>query len=135
MRMYGVSQVSMVDVRTLVEFSEGHLPFAIYIPSDLFNSNITNPGKLSEILGRSGINASDEAVVISGSGLTKESALAFIMLEKVGQKKVSIFMDSKDKWAEFGFTVIKDTASGDLKKVGNDLSITATTHPFNTPTQ
>jgi len=131
MRVYGVSQVSIVDVRTSEEFSEGHLPFALNIPTDLFKSNITNPGRLSEILGRSGINASDEAVVISGSGLTKESALAFVMLEKVGQKKVSIFMDSKDKWAELGFTVIKDTASGDLKKVGNDLSITPTTYPVN----
>ena len=131
MRMYGVSQVSMVDVRTLVEFSEGHLPFALNIPADLFKSYLTNPAKLAEILGQSSVNASDEAVVISGSGLTKESALAFIMLEKVGQKKVSIFMDSKDKWAELGFTVIKDTASGDLKKVGNDLSITPTTYPVN----
>jgi len=131
MRMYGVSQVSIVDVRASEEFSEGHLPFAINIPSNLFNSNITNPGKLAEILGQSGVNASDEAVVISGAGLTKESALTFVMLEKLGQKKVSIFIDSKDKWAKLGFTIIKDTASGDLKKAGKDLSITPTTYPVN----
>lgn len=131
MRMYGVSQVSMVDVRASEEFTEEHLPFATNIPSDLFNSNITNPDKLAEILGQSGVNASDEAVVISGSGLTKESALTFVMLEKLGQKKVSIFMDSKDEWAKLGFTVIKDTASGDLKNVGKDLSLTPITYPVN----
>jgi 3-mercaptopyruvate sulfurtransferase SseA len=128
MRMYGVSNVSMVDVRVSGEFSEGHLPFSINIPSDLFNSNITNPGKLAEILGQSGVNVSDEAVVISGSGLTKESALAFVILEKLGQKKISVFMDSKDKWAELGFSVIKDSASNNLKNVGNGLS---TTYPVN----
>ncbi|OGU55287.1 MAG: hypothetical protein A2006_10985, partial [Ignavibacteria bacterium GWC2_35_8] len=131
MRMYGVSQVSMVDVRTLGEFSEGHLPFALNIPADLFKSYLTNPAKLAEILGQSGVNVSDEAVVISDSGLTKESALAFVMLEKMGQKKVSIFMDSQDKWVKRGFTVIKDSTAGDLKKVGNDLSITPTTYPVN----
>jgi len=43
--------------------------------------------------------------------LTKESALAFIMLEKLGQKKVSVFIDSFEKWAELGNAVIKDTST------------------------
>ena len=48
------------------------------------------------ILASAGVDASYEAVVISGAGLTKESALAFVMLEKLGQKKVSVFMDSME---------------------------------------
>lgn len=130
-RMYGISNVTILDVRSEREFYEGHIPFAINIPSDLFNSNITNPGKLAEILGQFGVNASDEAVVISGSGLTKESALAFVMLEKLGQKKVSIYLDARDKWTELGLTVIKDTAVVDPKKVSGVLSNQATTYPVN----
>ena len=131
MRMYGVSKVSIVDVRTKEEYDQGHLPFALNIPEEVFKNNINNPDKLAKELGTAGVNASFEAVIISGKGLTKEAALAFIILEKLGQKKVSIFMDSKDKWAELGFTIIKDTASGDHKKVGNDLSITPTPYPVN----
>lgn len=110
MRMYGVSNVSIVDVRDESEFREKHLPFAINISSDIFKSYLTDPAKLAEVLGNSGVNAADEAVVISGKGLTKESALAFIMLEKLGQKRVSVFTDSFEKWAELGNAVIKDTA-------------------------
>ena len=109
MRMYGVSQVSIVDVRTESEYSERHFPFAINISSNLFENNITNPSKLAVILGNAGVKETDEAVVISRSGLTKESALAFIMLEKLGQKKVSVFIDSFEKWAELGNAIIKDT--------------------------
>ena len=37
---------------------------------------------------------SHEAVIVSDGGVTKDAALAYVMLEKLGQKKVSIFMDS-----------------------------------------
>lgn len=131
MRMYGVSQVSMIDVRPPEEFSEGHLPFAINIPSRLLYANIKKKNEMSEILGNAGVNASDEAVVISGKGLTKESALAFVLLEKLGQEKISVFMDSKDKWVEVGFNIIKDTAAGDLKKASNDLPAHKKTYPIN----
>jgi len=51
-------------------------------------------------------------VIISGGGLTKEAALAFVMLEKLGCKKISLFAEPEDKWAQLGFTVIKDTVAG-----------------------
>ncbi len=131
MRMYGVSQVSIVDVRPSDAFNQGHLPFALNIPTDVFKNNITNPEKLAEILGPSGVNASHEAVVISGAGLTKDAALAFVMLEKLGQKKVSVFMDSLDKGAQSGFPVTKDTTVVGPKKAPNDLSIPPTVYPVN----
>ena len=46
--------------------------------------------------------------MISGAGLTKDSALAFVMLERLRQRKVTVFMDSLDKWAQRGFPVTKD---------------------------
>jgi 3-mercaptopyruvate sulfurtransferase SseA len=131
MRAVGLIHVSIVDVRPADAFNQGHVPFALNIPADVFKSNITNPGKLAEILGPAGVNASHEAVVISGAGLTKDSALAFVMLEKLGQKKVSVFIDSLDKWAQLGHAVTKDATVVGPKKVPNDLSIPPTTYPGN----
>ena len=78
------------------------------IPAEVFKSNIGHPDKLAEILGPAGVHASDEAVVFSGAGLDKDAALAFVLLEKLGQNKASVFMDSLGTWAKLGFTVTKD---------------------------
>jgi 3-mercaptopyruvate sulfurtransferase SseA len=125
-RMFGGLHVSIVDVQPAGAFNQGHVPFALNIPADVFKSHINNPDKLAEILGPAGVNASHEAVVISGAGLTKDAALAFVMLEKLGQKKVSVFMDSLDKWAQRGFAVTKDATVVGLKKIPQDLSIPPT---------
>lgn len=131
LRMYGIAQVSVVDVRPVEAFNQGHVPFALNIPAEVFNSHIANPGKLAEILGPAGVNASHEAVVISGAGLTKESALAFVMLERLGQNKVSVFMDSIETWAQRGFAVTKEATLVGPKKAPQDLSIPSTAYPVN----
>jgi thiosulfate/3-mercaptopyruvate sulfurtransferase len=130
-RTFVSTRVSIVDVRPAGAFNQGHVPFALNIPADVFKSNITNPDKLAEILGPAGVNASHEAVVISGAGLTTDSALAFVMLEKLGQKKVSVFMDSLDKCAQLGFAVTKDATVVGPKKAPRDVSIPPTTYPGN----
>ncbi|MBZ5553238.1 MAG: hypothetical protein LAO21_11000 [Acidobacteriia bacterium] len=131
LRMYVAPRISIVDVRPADAFNQGHVPFALNIPAEVFKSNITNPGKLAEILGPAGIDASHEAVVFSGAGLTKDSALAFVMLEKLGQKKVSVFMDSLDKVAQPGYSLTKDATVVGPKKGPQDLSIPPTTYPGN----
>ena len=130
-RMYGGSHVSVVDVRPANEFNQEHVPFALNIPADFFENNLGNLEKLAETLGPAGVNASDEAVVISGAGLTKESALAFVVLEKLGQKKVSVFMDSMDQWAKLGFPVTKEATAVGPRKGAHDLSIPPTVYPGN----
>jgi len=130
-RMYGISHVTIIDVRSATEFNEGHVPFALNIPADVFKSNITNPGKLAEILGTAGVNYSHEAIVISGLGLTKDAALAFIMLEKLGQKKVSVFVDPIDKWNKLGFTLTKDATIVGPQKTPGNLSILPANYPVN----
>jgi len=122
-RMYGISNVTLVDVRPAAEFNEGHVPFAVNIPADVFKSNITNPAKLTEILGPAGVNSSYEAVVISGNGISKDAALAFLMLENLGQIKTSVFLDSHEKWVELGFKLTKDTTIVSAQKIPNVLSI------------
>ena len=131
MRTYGVSHVSMIDVRSADVFKQGHMPFALNIPADVFRSNLKNPEKLAEILGQAGVNASHEAVVISDAGLNASSALAFLMLESLGQKRISVFMDSIDKWLELGLEVTKDPTAVGPKKGPGDLSIPPTTYPTN----
>jgi thiosulfate/3-mercaptopyruvate sulfurtransferase len=130
-RMYLGAPVSIVDVRSPAAYGQGHVPFALNIPADVFKSNAANPAKLAELLGAAGVNASDEAVVVSGAGLTKDSALAFVLLEKLGQKKVSIFMDSMEKWTKLGYVLSKEATVVGPKKVPHDLSIPPTTYPAN----
>jgi thiosulfate/3-mercaptopyruvate sulfurtransferase len=135
LRMYGGAQVSIVDVRPAGEFNQGHVPFALNIPAEVFKSNIGEPEKLAEILAPAGVNPTYEAVVISGAGLTKESALAFVMLEKLGQKKVSVFVDSLGKCAQLGFALTKDTSVGPAQKVPRDGSALPAKYSGNFRTQ
>lgn len=95
MRMYGGSQVSIVDVRPAAAYAEGHAPFAVSIPAATFRGNLASPDKLAQILGAAGVKQTDEAVVVSDAALTKDAALAFVMLEKLGQKKTSVQMDAR----------------------------------------
>lgn len=114
MRMYGVSKVSVVDVRAPATYAQGHVPFAVSVPGETFRSHVADPEKLAEVLGASGVDPTHEAVIVSGGGVTKEAALAYVMLEKLGQKKVSILMDSLesmealDKMARANFGITKE---------------------------
>src|ERR1041385_2162812 len=128
-RSFLPAPVSIVDVRSADAFNQGHVPFALNIPAEVFKSNVTHPDKLAEILGPAGVNVSNEAVVISGAGLTKDSALAFLMLETLGQKKVTVFMDSMDQWVKRGLTVAKDATVVAPKKDPHDVSIPPTIYP------
>ena len=125
------SRVSVIDVRNSGEFNQGHVPFALNIAAEVFRSNIVNPARLAEILGPAGVNASHEAVVISGAGLTRDAALAFVLLEKLGQKRVSVFMDSAEKGAQLGLAPTKDPTAVGPRKGPQDLSIPPTTYPVN----
>jgi thiosulfate/3-mercaptopyruvate sulfurtransferase len=131
LRMFLDPHVSVVDVRPAAEYNEGHVPFALNIPAEVFKSNVAAPTKLAEILGPAGVHASDEAIVISGAGLTKESALAFVMLEKLGQKNVTIFIDPLNKVVQPGFALTKDATAVGPKKGPQDPSIIPTTYPTN----
>lgn len=131
MRMYGVSKVNIIDVRTEQEYKDDHLPFAINIPAEVFKNNINAPVNLVKDLSDAGVNASFEAVIISGKGLTKESALAFVVLEKLGQNKISIFMDSMEKAAQLGFAAVKEATVVGSPSTSNDLSNSTATYSLN----
>ncbi|MGB2867417.1 MAG: rhodanese-like domain-containing protein, partial [Bacteroidota bacterium] len=122
-RTYADPQISVVDVRPAGAFYEGHIPFALNIPGEIFRDNVSNPSRLAEILGSAGVNPAHEAVVVSGTGLTKESALGYLMLEKLGQKKISIFTDSLGTWTKLGYTLSTDTTHVGPKRSARDIVI------------
>ncbi|MDO9435059.1 sulfurtransferase [Hydrogenophaga sp.] len=122
-RSLGSIHVSVVDVRNAAAYNERHVPFALNVPADEFRKNLRNPQALIATLGAAGVNPSHEAVLLSGNGISKESALAFVALEALGQKKVSILTDSLDSWAGQGYALRdKPTVVAD-KKVPFDLAV------------
>ncbi|HLP72658.1 MAG TPA: rhodanese-like domain-containing protein [Bacteroidales bacterium] len=132
MRMYGISNVSFIDVRSKEAFSKGHIEYAVNLsPVDL-EADFNSPGKMAELFSVAGVNDSAEAVIISGGGLTKEAALAFVALEKTGQKKISVFMDTEDTWEKSGFKIISVETGIDATKPVIEKTNSATGYPVNT---
>jgi thiosulfate/3-mercaptopyruvate sulfurtransferase len=128
-RTYLGAPVSVVDVRSADAFDQGHVPFALNIPGDVFRRHVGSPEKLAEALGAAGVDAALEAVVMSGAGLTPDAALAFLMLERAGQTRASVFMDSMEGWAKQGFAVTKAPTAVGPKKAPGDLTIEPTRYP------
>jgi 3-mercaptopyruvate sulfurtransferase SseA len=126
MRMYGNAAISVIDLRTAGAFSRGHVPFALNIPAESFRTNLADPSGLAAVLGAAGVGASHEAVLVSGSGLTKDAALAFVTLEKLGQKKVSILVDSMEEWAQLGFQLAQVPDAAGPTNASRDPSVPRT---------
>jgi 3-mercaptopyruvate sulfurtransferase SseA len=131
LRSFGVSKVSVVDVRPAESFKQSHVPFAINVPADVFKSHLATPVKLAEILGAAGVDATYEAVIISEKGLNPDSALAYLMLERLGQKKVSVLADSVDDWGFAGFPLEKATDVADPKKPPPGMFTKPRAYPVN----
>ena len=126
MRSFGVAKLTVIDVRPEGAFKQSHVPFAINVPAEVFRRNLASPATLAEALGAVGVDPNYEAVIVSERGLNTDSALAFLMLEQVGQKRVSVLVDSIDDWAFAGFPLDKETDAAGARKVAQ---IAPTTYP------
>src|SRR5258705_7064915 len=91
LRQFGVSRLSIVDVRSPESFKQSHVPFAINVPAEVFKRNLATPAKLAEILGAAGVDAGFQAGVVSQGGFDPHSALPFLLLGELGQKKIFLF--------------------------------------------
>ena len=120
LRMFGVSKLSVVDVRPEAAFRQAHVPFAINVPADVFRRHLAAPAKLAEALGAAGVDAAQEAVIVSQGGLNPDSALAFLMLEELGQKRVSVLSDSVDDWGFAGFPLDKEANAAEPGKAAKN---------------
>jgi 3-mercaptopyruvate sulfurtransferase SseA len=129
MRAYGVTRLSVLDVRPAEAFTQGHVPYALNMPAAVFRSHLGNPAKLAELLGPAGVDAAHEAVIVADGGLNEGAALAFVMLESLGQKKVSVLMDSVDEWGLQGLPLSREATVIGPRQGPQDLSIPATVYP------
>ncbi len=109
LKSFGLSTVSLVDVRPAEVFRLGHLPLAVNLPALALPAPGRNTEALKQKLAQAGVLPSHEAVVVSEGGLNERSALAFVALERAGLKKVSIYLDSVELWAEKGLDVARPT--------------------------
>lgn len=130
-RQFLGSTISIVDVRPPAEYAAGHVPFSLNIPGETFKADAGSPEKLATLLGPAGVDPSQEAVIVSGSGITKDAALAYVLLEKTGQKKVSLMIDPLDKWARPGNALSKEATVIGPKKSPRDVVIPPVAYPVN----
>jgi 3-mercaptopyruvate sulfurtransferase SseA len=114
-RQFGVSKLSVIDVRSADAYRLGHVPFSVNVPTEAFRKHLQDPQGMAEVLGAAGVNPNEEAVIVSDSALNPRSALAFLMLERLGQKKVSVLMGSVDEWGLSGLPLTKEAAADATK--------------------
>jgi thiosulfate/3-mercaptopyruvate sulfurtransferase len=96
MRMFGLARVSIVDLRSDDAYAQGHLPFSVHVPADAFRAGASDPAALAQRLGAAGVDPAHEVVLVSGAGVTREAALAYAVLERIGQTKASVLVASLD---------------------------------------
>lgn len=121
LRQFGVSNVSIVDIRPAADYQQSHIAFASSVPADVFRANAASPEKLADALAAAGVKPTDEAVIVSEKGVTPDAAFAYALLEKLGQRRVSILSDSFDDWAFAGLP----TAKGEAKIVKTSYAASA----------
>ena len=95
LKAFGLSKLSIVDVRSAEVFKLGHVPLAVNLPAQLFAAHLfdaprQNPQPLAALLAQAGVDPTHEVVVVSDGGLNPQSALVRLALERLGQHKVSI---------------------------------------------
>jgi 3-mercaptopyruvate sulfurtransferase SseA len=123
LRMYGVATLNVIDVRSADAYRQGHVPFAVNIPADVFRAGLEDPKKLAAILGPAGVDPGYESVIVSSGGVNEASALAYLALEKAGQKKVSVLMESVDDFGLRGFTLAKEPTIVGAPKSPQDFAV------------
>ena len=122
LRAFGVVQLNIVDVRAAEKCALGHVPFAINVGADIFRSHLGRPEKLAELLGPAGVNAAHEVVIVSERGLTPGAALAYLAFQQLGQKKVSVLMDSVDEWGLRGLPLTQESTAVGAPRTAKDTA-------------
>jgi thiosulfate/3-mercaptopyruvate sulfurtransferase len=123
MRLYGVTKLSVLDVRAPEKYAQGHVPYSLNVPAELLRRHLGDPDKLAALLGPAGVDPSQEAVIVSDGGLNEAAALAFLALQQLGQQRVSILMESVDDWGFRGLPLTKEPTAVGPKKSPMDVSI------------
>jgi thiosulfate/3-mercaptopyruvate sulfurtransferase len=112
LRAFGVGRVAVLDVRAADQFKLGHVPLAVNVTPDVIATHWNRPEALAPLLGAAGVDQRHEAVVVGEGGLEPNAALAWLALQRAGQQRVSIWLDSLERWAEAGHEVLRPGAAG-----------------------
>ncbi len=110
LKAFGLSRLAVIDIRKSEDFKLGHLPLAVNLPAQEMQAQWQQPRALAALLAQAGVDPKHEAVLVSEGGLNPQSALALLMLESLGQHKVSLYLDNLDRWAELGHEVVRPAA-------------------------
>lgn len=130
LRTFGASGLNIVDVRPAATYAQGHLPYAVNVPAADIAARLHQPEQLARLLGRAGVNAGDEAVIVSGGGLNEDAALAFMALERAGQRQVSLLMESVDDWQLRGLEITKQPTVVGAPGSPRDMAVPAVEYPL-----
>jgi 3-mercaptopyruvate sulfurtransferase SseA len=123
LRQYGMSRVSIVDVRPPADYAIGHVPFAVNLPAEQLGAVLHDPAALAELLGRSGVDRAHEAVIVSDGGIDRRAALAHLALWRVGQRQVSVLTTSPERWAQLGYEQATEPTTVGPRKGPGDRAV------------
>jgi len=62
-------------------------------------------------------------VVVSGAGVTADAALALVLLERLGQSKASVLVETLERWSAQGYALSKTPTVVGPRKGPGDLAI------------
>jgi len=123
-RSFGVSQVSVVDLRPAEQYLQGHVPFAVSVPAAQFRRYLDQPAELAPLLGSAGVNPREEAVLVGNGGrLDADVALASLVLHQLGQARVSLLAGSVDDWGLAGLPLAKAPTVVGARRTPDDLVV------------
>jgi 3-mercaptopyruvate sulfurtransferase SseA len=111
LRGFGLSAVTVVDLRPAADFQAGHLPQAVSVPMSLLREYLHQPAQLAAPLRQRGLDPLHEAVLVSDGGLNRQSALALWLLQQAGQRRVSLYLGHVERWAEQGLELARGAPS------------------------
>lgn len=123
LRSVGMSQLSVVDLRPAADYAQGHLPYALHLPAERFREHLRDPAALAPALGAAGVDPQHEVVLVSGGGLTGDAAVAYAVLESLGQPRISILKESVDEWALRGHPLAKEPTVVGQRRSPQDLVV------------
>jgi thiosulfate/3-mercaptopyruvate sulfurtransferase len=123
-RSYGISQVSVIDLRAAEQYGKSHVPYALNVPAALFRQHLDQPAALAPLLSAAGVNPREEAVLVGDGGrLGPDVALAFLALHQLGQARVSLLSGSAEDWGLAGLPVATQPTVVGARRTPDDLVV------------
>lgn len=128
-KLLGFHGINFIDLREAQEYAAGHPEYSLNIPYSLFRQYWGKWDEFAALLGPVGVEQNYEAV-LWGMGLSKESALAYFMLEYMGQAKTGIGYDSVAAWPETGKRLVTRETVVQKQSVPWDMAIAPAQYSF-----